>query len=242
MSKPQETDYSVPYKQGALYGAAAFVASYAVVFALYTYELGQKTADFSDAFYGKSEVAGWLLYGANNVPVETTLKYEGGGPAETFSGNVLEGVYGAFQAGNWTDVTQLQQSMLNYFFGDGGAAVESIGLVTQADNYGGLSGSMVVPKLVYYAVPVLLLAAAGYLLTRKVAESRQLTDDQRVLTGASIALGYVGLAIAAAMTVFSVSTDQVEIYTIEPSLGGTAVAMLVLYPVVAGAVGGYLAD
>jgi hypothetical protein len=242
MSQPEQSDNSIPYREGALYGAAAFVVSYAAVFALYTYELGEKTADFSEAFYGNTEVAGWLLYAANRVPLQTTIKFRERSPTNTHTGNIIESVYGAFQAQDAASITESQRTMLNYFFGGPGASADSLGLAGPGGAMGEVTGSMVVPKLVYYAVPVLLLVGAGYVATRKVAGSKPLSDKQRVLTGASIALGYAGLAIAGAMTVFSASTDEIAVYTVEPQIGGTAVAMLVLYPAVTGAVGGYLAD
>jgi len=100
--------------------------------------------------------------------------------------------------------------------------------------------SPAVPKLAYYAVPLLGLVAAGYVLADRTLG---LTSDPGVegaKRGALVAIGYAVLTAIAATTGFSVSPPTVT-ESIAPKLDGTAALMAVGYPVVLGGLGGFVA-
>lgn len=107
--------------------------------------------------------------------------------------------------------------------------------------------STTVPKLAFYAVPVVGLLLAGRALASKVA-GPQAADEDRVKAGATVAVGYAALAIVGAATVFSVDVSTLSFGVaqtggaIKPKLQSAVIFMGVAYPVIAGGIGGYFAD
>lgn len=104
------------------------------------------------------------------------------------------------------------------------------------------AGSQTVPKLVFYAVPVVVLVVAG----TRVARSASTDPTESAKAAATVGVGYVGLGIAGAFTVFSKSVTQSGFgrsvtLTIEPKLGAT-VLFFAAYAVIAGGIGGYVAS
>lgn len=93
--------------------------------------------------------------------------------------------------------------------------------------------ALTVPKILYTVVPILVLLLFGYLLGRGARGA-----SAGAVRGASVAIGYLILAVAGGMTVFSVSTG---IGSAGPALGLTVLMMGLAFPVVAGGVGGALA-
>jgi len=103
------------------------------------------------------------------------------------------------------------------------------------------TADMTIPKLAYYLLPVVVLAGAGYYLAQNtsVGDGFQTATDG-AKAGATVAVGYAVLAVAGAMTVFSISSGS-GTGSVSPSLTTTVVLMGVAYPVVLGGLGGYLA-
>lgn len=239
----QATGFSWPTVTAAIYGAVAFAFSYGLIYAMQAIELSTKTNGFtasSDGSYisplasmEQYEVAGWLFYSAHTTPIKFTSS--GNDPV---SGNVIEGVYGAFSAvaadGMSTDMQELGSAV---FFGGLEAARESFTVTATGE-----TASLLVPKLAYYAAPGIVALAAGYYLVRRVGAGRRLTDEQRVVSGALVGLAYAAIGVAAAATVFSATYgDGASAVTIKPQLEASAMLPLVAYPTVAAAVGGFFA-
>lgn len=105
--------------------------------------------------------------------------------------------------------------------------------------YGSLTDP-VVPKLVFYALPVVMLLWAGQSVAKRSAAKRRLTDAERFKAGATVAVGYGALAIAAATTVFSVTFTGFDAGTANPELQSVVLFAAVAYPVLVGGLGGYL--
>jgi hypothetical protein len=91
-----------------------------------------------------------------------------------------------------------------------------------------------VPPIVYRLVPIALLFVAGYLLATSHSAR---TSAQGAKSGATIAVGVVILAVAGTY-VFSISQGG---QSMQPSLVNSVLVMGVVYPVVFGGIGGYLA-
>lgn len=101
-------------------------------------------------------------------------------------------------------------------------------------------GAATVPKIAFYAVPVVVLLTAGYRLGAAAEGGR----TAAVTAGASVVAGYLPLAVAGAI-VFSgtvdgnvlLGTSGTVSYDVE--LAGALSLAGVVYPVVLGAIGGY---
>jgi hypothetical protein len=123
-------------------------------------------------------------------------------------------------------------------------ASESVNYLEQM--YSG-SVSTTVPKLAFYAIPALGLLLAGRAVASRVT-SRRATDADKVKAGATVALGYAALAVAGAATVFSVDVSAFGASlaqasgSIKPEMQSAVIFMGIAYPIVAGGLGGYLAD
>lgn len=104
-----------------------------------------------------------------------------------------------------------------------------------------------VPKILFYVVPLVGLALAGRALASKATGPRA-TDKQRFKAGAAVVVGYAALAVVGAATVFSVDLSSLSFGiaqqsgAIKPEMQSAIIFMGVAYPVVAGGIGGYLAD
>lgn len=96
-----------------------------------------------------------------------------------------------------------------------------------------------VPKLVIYLVPILVLVVAGRsLAARTTVPGATVVDSVRA--GATVTVGYLTLTVASTLTVFSYTASDVAL-TIKPEFGPAVVMMGIVYPAVFGGLGGYLA-
>lgn len=120
--------------------------------------------------------------------------------------------------------------------GGGEALSGSINLVGNAGYQAGDLGS-VVPPLVYYSVPAVVLVVAGFLAAQSGDEG-QLSVWDGALAGITIAFGYIVLAIGGSFAFEeTVSLAVIELsYSLD--LGTSVLVMGVAYPLVLGALGG----
>jgi hypothetical protein len=127
-------------------------------------------------------------------------------------------------------VSGIQQRSFNYL-----EQMYVSGVVTQ--------GSLTVPKLVYYLVPILVLFVGGFVVARR-HRSREggVSTTEGVLAGGSLAVGYTAMAALGAVTVFSITEGSGgAAQTAAPPLVDAALVMGVGVPLVVGGVAGYLA-
>lgn len=175
---------SLPIKTGAVTGAIAYIATFAITYVLAQVEW---EGDLSGQSVEAYEVVGWIMYGGHSVDITSSM----GG-----SGNYLENYYSA-----GVDTT--------------------------------------FPKLLFYAVPVIVLVVAGRSVAGKAVGA---AGDQMeaAKAGATVAIGYVALAVVGAFTIFSVTQSGLgQSVTTEPELGGT-ILFFAAYAVVSGGIGGYV--
>lgn len=94
------------------------------------------------------------------------------------------------------------------------------------------------PEFVYYLLPAVVLVGAGYYVARQSGAG---PNDQSIVTGATVILGYLPLALLGT-ALFRVS-DSMEVasVTVEPELVPALFFAGILYPLVLGGVGGLLA-
>jgi len=98
-----------------------------------------------------------------------------------------------------------------------------------------------VPKLVYYAVPVIILVVTGYLVADGALPD---STGQAIQSGAATVVGYLPVTVAARY--FSEASGSATIlgeqisYSIAPALGTSILLAGIVFPVVLGAVGGFL--
>lgn len=199
MSGGQQTDGSIvdelPLKEGALFGAVAYVVGYALTYVLLTVdgevepsELGSfLTVDLASGY----QVVGWFFYGAHFVSTELTGSGNAG--SATIGGNVLS-----------ETTTQI-------------------------------------PSVVYYAVPIVLLVAAGYALVTYL-DLGDVSTEAAAKSGSALAVGYLPLAIVGTI-VFSGSVSQGgQSISMGPDLVTGALLAGIVFPLVLGAAGGALAS
>lgn len=86
---------------------------------------------------------------------------------------------------------------------------------------------------VYFLIPVILLIAGGYLLAKG---ARAADPEGAVLAGASVAIGYLPLVLVGTQVFSGESFGE----TVEPVFVDSLLFAGILYPVLFGAVGGYL--
>ena len=98
--------------------------------------------------------------------------------------------------------------------------------------YGSVTGPTTVPEVTYYLLPAVVLFLAGYVVGRGPAPGR---PGRGAVRGASLGVGYGLLASVGAASVFRYTTVDTPI---GPPLGTTVLVMGVVYPVVAGGLGG----
>ena len=102
-------------------------------------------------------------------------------------------------------------------------------------------GSTQLPELTYTLVPAVVLFLAGYRLARSSA-TQTTTADEGATLGASVVIGYLPL-VALGTVVFEVSEETFgETFSVAPEMGSALVLAGVLFPVVLGALGGYLSQ
>lgn len=100
--------------------------------------------------------------------------------------------------------------------------------------YRGLPANVsTVPQVLYTIVPILVLLLAGYILARGAQSA-----GSGAVRGVSVTAGYLILAIGGGLTVFASSTRGISA---SPELGSTVIIMGIVFPVIAGGVGGALA-
>ena len=101
-----------------------------------------------------------------------------------------------------------------------------------------LSGStLAIPKPVYFAVPVVLLVAAGYVLGRWT-DAR--TSQETAVAGASVVVGYLPLMFVGSFLFRTVATQQ-SVDVVYGVSTATAVVMGAVMAVLLGSIGGSLA-
>lgn len=194
MSLGQDTEGTagdeLPLREGAIYGAAAYVVGYILTYVLVSLDgeadLGQLGGTDIVSPY---QVVGWVFYAAHFVDTEFT----GLGMSE--SANLLS------------------------------------------------EGTYQFPTLLYYAIPIVALVGAGYLLADNLGlDDAESGDAARA--GAMVAAGYLPLAAVGAF-VFTVEESQSAMgQTVTISMGPPTTTAIVLagivFPVVLGAIGGLL--
>lgn len=226
---------AIPIGGGLVYGSVTFIGNYLAVFALYILELvqfGPRPAFSVWWSYGPFKiyhVAGWLFYGAHSTPVEYW-------PEVIMPINFLDQVYGFAGIATRGDVTEAQAFALEYFFGGHFPRL-------QETTYGlALEHNLLIPKVAFLAVPVVGLFLGSRALARRAVNGNNPTVTESMIAGASIALGYGVLAIGAAILVFGVSVDGGSLWGVTPNLQSVVTMMGVVYPVLIGAVAGYISN
>ncbi|PSP78035.1 hypothetical protein BRC81_08225 [Halobacteriales archaeon QS_1_68_20] len=214
-------------KRGAIFGAGAWAFGVVVTAVLSWIEFRQ-TASALESMGGSGEAeqlseflpsafdtVGFMFYNAHFVNVG-------------FDFGVV-GMWMNFVRGN-VEVTGL---------GVGQTAPGGMGWLTELERMiDGLVGT--VPTVVWLLVPVVTLAWGGYMVTAR----NDVTDPVAgAKTGTSVVVGYAALAVAGTFLFtwrLSPSGEVVEL-TIRPQLTVAAALMGVVYPVVFGGVGGWVA-
>lgn len=98
-----------------------------------------------------------------------------------------------------------------------------------------------IPEVLYYLIPIVVLIGAGYWVAKQVT----ITDEQNAaMAGASVIVGYFPLAVVGTF-IFSHSEEvQDEFFdfsfSISPDTGMAIILAGIVYPLIFGAIGGYL--
>lgn len=101
-------------------------------------------------------------------------------------------------------------------------------------------GETTIPEVAFYLAPAVVLAAVGYWLASSLAAG---TDGgSRATTGASVAVGYLPLALAGTFLFEESGSTLSGTATIAPDLTESLLFAGLLFPILFGAVGGYLAS
>jgi hypothetical protein len=95
------------------------------------------------------------------------------------------------------------------------------------------------PELFYLSIPVIVLVAGGYMLLQN-SESLVSSSQEAMKIGATIVTGYFPLAVLGAILFEYTENDGGVELTGEPNLATAAVIAGLLFPIILGAVGGYL--
>lgn len=201
----------VPLARAAAWGAAAYLAGYLMVYGW----LGGRAASMA------GEVRATIRYGGASAtvsePTLATLLGDGGGAATTWAGWLF---YNAHLVPFSVDVADLPAS--------GSASVPN--LVLAAD-------SPLV--LLLFAVPPIFLAAAGAMAARGAPGAGGGLLPAGASRGMTIAVGYLPLTVAGSL-VFVVSPDIWRRGAVAPDILTSVLVMGLLYPLVFGALGGWL--
>ncbi|ELY57011.1 hypothetical protein C493_09293 [Natronolimnohabitans innermongolicus JCM 12255] len=97
------------------------------------------------------------------------------------------------------------------------------------------------PELAYTLVPVCLLVGAGYLVARGASDNETTAEDG-LKVGASVVVGYLPLVLVGT-TLFEVSEDVFDAtFTAGPATGSAVLLAGLAFPIVLGAIGGYLSQ
>lgn len=161
----------------------------------------------------------------------------------TYAFVVIDGV--DTSDGGWTLVGLVLYSAHNVetvasASGVGGSVTGSFNLIHNSLSEFTDLGSAV-PTLFYYLVPVVALLVAGF-LTVRVVDDRAASVGAGAAAGATVALGYLVLAVVGRF-VFEVSQSAFGAQvTLAPDLVTAVVLLGIVYPVVFGAIGGAAAS
>lgn len=124
----------------------------------------------------------------------------------------------------------------------GGQFVEITGGTDGSVNYldlvygDSLYETPVMPKIVFYIVPIVVLLWFGSKLAKRSAQGS--TNPQAgAVAGASVAFGYAVVTLICSASIFKLSGIG---GTAGPKLGSAVIIMGIIYPAVVGGVGGYL--
>lgn len=176
----------LPVREGAAFGAAAYVVGFIVTYVLVQVDGGLDT-DELEAVPGLDistfDFVGWIFYGAHFANTEVS------GLGEADSNNLLSEAA--------TDL----------------------------------------PELVYHLIPVVILVGSAYLLLDRVGAS---SAEEAAKAGATLAAGYLPLAIVGTF-LFSASLEAFgEELTIAPEFLTAVLLVGIAYPVIFGAGGALL--
>lgn len=121
---------------------------------------------------------------------------------------------------------------------------ETVNFVTESTSYDRLAAAVTgtpigetVPTLAYHLAPIVVLVAAGALAARAAAP--HLDTASAAAAGATIAVGTIVLSVVG---VFLFDTGPGDEFSVAPDLAMGLVLVGVLIPVIAGAIGGALAE
>lgn len=100
-------------------------------------------------------------------------------------------------------------------------------------------GSTQIPEVVYYLVPIVMLVGAGYLLLQQ----EYATDvGDAALSGATLVVGYLPLAILGTILFEASESSNGGSVSVAPETGAAILLAGLIWPIVLGAVGGFLAS
>ena len=100
-------------------------------------------------------------------------------------------------------------------------------------------GSTQIPEVVYYLVPIVMLVGAGYLLLQQ----EYVTDvGDAALSGATLVVGYLPLAILGTILFEASESGNGGSVSVGPETGAAILLAGLIWPIVLGAVGGFLAS
>lgn len=105
------------------------------------------------------------------------------------------------------------------------------------DMFGELMNEAVIPAAVWRLVPVVVLIGAGYLLASRVLPATA-TEEDGAKIGATVTAGYL-LAVVVGTQLFEFSGEEGTSIGVE--FGSAVLLSGILYPILLGALGGYLA-
>jgi len=117
-------------------------------------------------------------------------------------------------------------------------ASASAGGFSESSSESIISESAGLPEVIYYLVPILLLAGAAYLLLQQeyVTEA---TDA--ALSGASVVIGYLPLALIGTFLFEASESEGGASVSVGPETGAAIIFAGLLFPLVLGAIGGFAA-
>lgn len=113
----------------------------------------------------------------------------------------------------------------------------SAGTTLRSENI--LSGStLAIPKVVYFAVPIVLLAIAGYIVASR---SENYSTKASMIAGSSVVAGYLPLVFLGTY-IFTTTVESQGVVVVYSISTGTAAILGALMAVILGGIGGYVAD
>lgn len=136
---------------------------------------------------------------------------------------VLDGVIWIFLQGHLVDVEVSRE------FGDE-TETETIDLFAEY--------STSLPELLYTAVPAVILIGAGYLVAQRVETPE---SEEALKAGASVVVGYLPAVVVLRFVSRLSESDGEQSFAVAPELANTLIVAGLLFPVILGAIGGYIA-